>query len=156
MPNSFVQLYIHHVSVVKFRQAMITPEIENQIYSYIAHLIKDKNQNLIAINGMPDHIHVLAKLKSDMMPAKFVQHIKGNTARYINQQYLTHTKFEWQRGGGTFSVSPFHVEVVKRYIWKQKEHHKAVTLESEYVKLLQENKLDIQKEYLPEFGFLQH
>ena len=151
MPNSFSQLYIHHVSLVKYRRAMISEEIENHVYSYIVKIVRDHEQEVIAINGMPDHIHLLLRLRSDISPAKLIQFIKGNSSRYINDKKLTQTKFKWQPGGATFSVSSHHVDVVKKYIWRQKMHHAQTRLKQEYVTMLRQNNIEFDPSYLPDF-----
>jgi len=151
MPNSFSQLYIHHVSLVKYRRALISDEIENHVYSYIIKIVKDLELEVIAINGMPDHIHLLLRLRPHISPAKVIQHIKGNSSRYINDKKLTSTKFKWQPGGATFSVSSHQVDVVKKYIWRQKMHHAKIPLKKEYVNMLRQNDIEFDPAYLPNF-----
>jgi len=139
MPNSFSQLYVHHVSLVKYRRAMITDEIENHVYSYIINIVKDH------------HIHLLLRLRPYVAPSKLIQHIKGNSARYINDKNLTSTKFKWQPGGATFSVSFHQVDVIKKYIWRQKMHHARIPLKKEYVNMLKQNNIEFDPAYLPNF-----
>ncbi len=41
MPNTFTKLYIHHISAVKFRNALIDPTFEARLYQYMAGTIKE-------------------------------------------------------------------------------------------------------------------
>ena len=80
MPNTFSQLYIHHISSVKHRDSLITPNYEQRLYQYITQITKNLNQTLIEINGMPDHIHIAARLRPNMAPSVYVQKIKANSS----------------------------------------------------------------------------
>ena len=151
MPNSFSKLYIHHVSAVKYREALILPEFEDRLYQYIIGMIKELNQVPIQVNGMADHIHIAARLRPAMAPAVFVQKIKANSSKWINSNGFLSREFAWQVGGGTFSVSESHVEALRSYVKNQKQHHKKTTFEEEYVRLLKRNGIEPDHKYLPAF-----
>ena len=151
MPNSFSQLYIHHVSAVKYRESLILPEFEARLHQYIIGIIKESGQIPLQVNGMPDHIHISARLKPSMSPAAIVQKIKGNSSKWINENGWLAQQFAWQVGGATFSVSESHIEAVRRYIRNQKEHHKKVSFREEYIRLLQRHGINPEQEYLPDF-----
>ena len=128
MPNTFSQLYIHHISSVKYRNGLITPDYELRLYQYISKITKNLNQTLIEINGMADHIHIAARLRPNMAPSVYVQKITANSSGWINKQGFLKDKFEWQGGGATYSISRTHVEALRKYIRSQKEHHKKVSV----------------------------
>jgi hypothetical protein len=56
--------------------------------------------------------------------------------------------FRWQDGFGAFTVSPHEVEVVRRYIAGQREHHQETSFEEEYVNLLREHEVEYDPQYL--------
>jgi len=151
MPNSFSEIYIHHVSAVKYRQCLILPDFEEQLHHYIVGVIKGLNQTPIQVNGMPDHIHIAARLRPAMAPATFIQKVKGNSSKWINDNGFLTRKFAWQVGGATFSVSRTHVEALRNYIKNQKEHHRKNSFRSEYLKLLNRNGIEPDEGHLPEF-----
>jgi putative transposase len=45
-------------------------------------------------------------------------------------------KFKWQAGYASFSVSPSKLSALVEYIDSQEEHHRHVTFQQEYRKLL--------------------
>jgi len=49
-------------------------------------IIKNLNQFPIQVNGMADHIHILARLRPTIAPSVFVQKVKSNSSRWINAQ----------------------------------------------------------------------
>lgn len=93
MPNTFSKLYIHHVSAVKYRQALILPSFEEELYKYIVGIIKNLGQRPLQVNGMPDHIHIAARLRPAMAPATFVQKVKANSSKWINELGFLPQKF---------------------------------------------------------------
>ena len=151
MPNSFSKLYIHHVSAVKNRQALINREFEDRLYQYIIGVIKELNQIPIQVNGMADHIHIAARLRTTMAPAVFVQKVKTNSSKWINSNNFLSQQFAWQVGGATFSISETNVAALKNYVKNQKEHHQDVSFRDEYLLLLRNNGIDADNDYLPKF-----
>ncbi len=151
MPNTYSKLYIHHVSAVKYRKALILPEFENDLYRYMAGIIKELGQFPIKINGMPDHIHIVAKLKPAMAPSKLVGQLKANASRWINEQGFLPDRFEWQTGGGTFSIGERHLDILIDYVAKQKKQHRKTTFQEEYIALLHANGIESEPEYMPDF-----
>ncbi|KGE88102.1 MAG: IS200/IS605 family transposase [Phaeodactylibacter xiamenensis] len=151
MPNTFSKIYIHHVSAVKYRQALILPSFEEELYKYIVGIIKNLGQTPLQVNGMPDHIHIAARLRPDMAPATFVQKVKANSSKWINDQGFLPQRFNWQTGGGTFSVSRTHVDALRHYIKNQKAHHAKKSFRKEYLDILKRHEIEPDPTYLPDF-----
>jgi putative transposase len=137
MANTYTQIYIHVVFAVKGRENLISPRRKDELYKYITGIVTSYNQKLIAINGMPDHVHILIGLKPDMALSELVKHIKANSSRFINEQRWIAGKFEWQKGFGAFSYSHSQLTNVINYINKQEEHHKVKTFRQEYTEFLE-------------------
>lgn len=57
--GTFSQIYIHIIFAVKGRDSLIKKEWEEDLYKYITGIVQNKGQKMLAINGMPDHIHFL-------------------------------------------------------------------------------------------------
>jgi REP element-mobilizing transposase RayT len=62
MANTFSQIYIQTVFAVENRQSLIHLEFKKDLYKYITGIVRNQGQKLIAINGMPDHVHLLIGL----------------------------------------------------------------------------------------------
>ncbi len=151
MPNTFSQIYLHYVFSPKYRQTLIKAEFEDELYKYITGITKNLGQQLIRINGMPDHCHLLVRLRPALAPSKFIQTIKTNSSKWINERKFLDNKFNWQTGGGIFSVSHRNVPDLISYIENQKEHHKKANFKEEYLKLLNHYGIDFEEEYLLDF-----
>ncbi len=106
---------------------------------------------ILAINNMPDHIHILISKNPDISEAELVQKIKANSSRWL-KKYLLCRGFEWQRGYGAFSYSKSQLESVKKYIRNQQEHHKHQTYKDEMIMFFQKFDIAYTEEDLK--GFL--
>lgn len=76
MADVFSQIYIQTVFAVRNRQALIRPSWEEQLYKYMTGIVQGKGHKLIAINGMPDHIHLFIGLKPAEALSDLVREVK--------------------------------------------------------------------------------
>jgi len=116
MPNTYTQLYVHVIFAVKARRLLISNLWKDNLYKYITGIITNKNQKLMIINGMPDHLHLLIGLKPDCALSDLVRDVKANSSKWINENKFVQSKFEWQSGFGAFSVSKSGLNAVANYI----------------------------------------
>jgi REP element-mobilizing transposase RayT len=151
MPGTFSQIYIQYVFAVKGRECLIHADIEEEVFQYISGIFKYKNQKSLAVNGMPDHIHILVGLKPSMNIADLVRDIKNNSTNFINSKKYFPGKFGWQEGYGAFSYSASNFGVVVDYIKNQKQHHLAKTFREEYLSFLRNFKVEFDERYLFDF-----
>jgi putative transposase len=110
--------------------------------------VTNKEQKLIAINGMPDHIHILLGLKPTMALSDLIRDIKANSSRFINDNHWMAGRFEWQHGFGAFSYSHSQLDTIVQYIKNQEEHHRTKTFREEYTEFLNRYAIDFKPEYL--------
>lgn len=104
-------------------------------FEVIARL-RNENQKLIAINGMPDHTHLLVGLKPDMSISDLVKEIKSSSSNFINSRRWVKGRFSWQQGFRAFSYSHSHLSAVARYIENQEAHHARRSFKEGYLALL--------------------
>ena len=148
MADAFTQLYIHIVIVIKHREAQISPIWEDELYKYITGIVQSKGQKMIAINGMPDHLHILIGLTPECILSGLVREIKKSSNSFINRHKLTKERFYWQAGYGAFSYSHSQLGRVVNYINRQKEHHKKKDLKDEYIQLLDGFEIEFKQQHL--------
>jgi putative transposase len=102
----------------------------------------------MAINGMPDHIHILFGLRPSQSLSDLMQDIKGNSSKWINEKGFVSEKFAWQEGYGAFSYSKSEVPGIIQYIMNQTDHHKRKTFTEEYFEMLKEFDVDFDEKYI--------
>jgi len=151
MPNTYTQIYIQIVFAVKGRQNLIKKENREELHKFIAGIIGKREQKLLAIYTMPDHIHILVGLKANISVSDLVRDIKAGSSKFINDSKWNEQKFNWQEGFGAFSYSKSSIDKVIKYILNQEEHHKLKTFKEEYIDFLQKFEIDYNEKYLFEW-----
>ena len=86
--SSYRQVYYHIIFGTKNRESTIAPSHEDELYKYIAGIIKNHQCKLYRINGMPDHIHIFTDLHPSVCLSDLVKNIKVASSIWL--------KSEWQ------------------------------------------------------------
>lgn len=136
MANTYTQIYIQVVTVVKGRQSLIPNDKKIDLYKYITGIIQNKNHKLISINGTPNHNHILIGLNPAESLSALIKEVKRCSTNYINEQRWVRGKFSWQEGYGAFSYSRSQLDKVIGYIDNQEKHHHKKTFREEYIEML--------------------
>ncbi|MFN0279549.1 MAG: IS200/IS605 family transposase [Pyrinomonadaceae bacterium] len=123
MANTFTQIYIHVVFAVQERAGLIKTEWREELFKYIAGILKNQGVKLIAIGGVEDHIHILFGLNPKIALSNLVRDIKANSSKFINEKGFVRGKFYWQEGFGAFSYSRSQIDTVAKYVLNQEKHH---------------------------------
>lgn len=150
MANTYTQLYIQIVFSVQGRESIIKKAWKNDLYAYIGGIISSKKSKPLAINGMPDHIHIFMGYNPTITLPDLVEEIKTSSNKFLKAKYKL-AVFNWQKGYGAFSYSRSHIDAVIKYIDNQEVHHKTRTFREEYIKMLTDFKIDFQDKYLFDF-----
>jgi REP element-mobilizing transposase RayT len=101
----------------------------------------------LQVGGMEDHAHALIMAKPVHAPSQIAQHLKGESSKWVHQEFPTMRFFAWQDGYGAFTVSKSKVPDVIDYIKNQREHHEKESFE-EYERLMKLHGVDYDREYL--------
>lgn len=148
MANTYSQIHLQFVFAVKHRHSLILNNWKQELYAYIAGIIQNQDHKLLAINGMPDHIHIFIGMRPNQSVSDLLQDIKRNSSLWINQKKLVNGKFEWQEGYGAFSYSKSHVKQVIEYIENQEAHHRKLTFREEYLDFLIKFEVEYDERYV--------
>jgi putative transposase len=151
MANTFSQIYIQTVFAVNGRLSLITADFKEELHKYITGIVTKKNQKLIQINGMTDHLHVLIGLRPSIALSDLVRDIKSDSSEWVNRKKLARGKFSWQEGFGAFSYGHSQLDTIIRYIQNQEAHHTKRTFRDEYLTLLRKFEVEFKDEYVFEF-----
>ncbi|OJV21163.1 MAG: transposase [Dyadobacter sp. 50-39] len=150
MANTYTQLYIHIVFSVKGRESLISKVWKNDLYAYIGGIILNHRSKPLAINGMPDHIHILIGYNPATPLPVLVEEIKTSSNKWIKEHHHV-PMFSWQKGYGAFSYSRGSIDKVIHYIACQEEHHRKKTFREEYLQMLRDFEVEYKNEYLFDF-----
>jgi len=90
----------------------------------------------------------LAKLRPDRAVSGVLRDLKANASGWMHDVFPSLRNFSWQRGYGAFTVSQSNVEEVRRYIARQKEHHRKVSFRDEFIQFLKANEIDFDERFI--------
>ena len=148
MSQSFTNLIYHIVFSTKDRQPLITEAHQSRLYEYIGGTIRGLGGVSLAINGVEDHVHLLAKLRPDKALSDVLRDLKANASGWMHDVFPDLKEFSWQRGYGAFTVSQSNVEKVQDYISRQKDHHQKKSFRDEFIEFLKANGIEYDERYL--------
>jgi putative transposase len=148
MPNTYHQIHIQAIFAVKKRTGLIQKEWKDELYKYITGTIQTHDHKLLAINGMPDHLHIFFGIRPTQSLSDLMQDVKGNSSKWINEKKFIREKFEWQGGYGAFSYSKSQASKVISYVQNQETHHRKVFFLDEYKMFLKKFEMDYDDRYI--------
>ena len=148
MPQSLSQLYVHLIFSTKHREPMLLSPVREPLHAYLATVLKNQDSPALKVGGMSDHVHALFRLSKNFSLAKIVEEVKTSSSKWIKTQGRAFANFHWQSGYGGFSVSAADVEEVVEYIAQQETHHRAVSFQDEFRKLLEAHGIGYDERYV--------
>ena len=151
MANTYTQITIHSVFVVKGRENFITKDWRDHLHQYISGIITNKGAKSLAVGGWKDHVHILFGMPVTTCISDFMSAVKASSSSWINDQHYLKGKFQWQAGYGAFSFAKSQRDIVIKYITNQEEHHRTKTFKEEYIKMLNDFDVAYEEKYLFEF-----
>ncbi len=148
MPNTYTQLYVHYIFAVQNRISLISSKWKENLYKYINGIVIQQGHKPFAINGMPDHIHVLVSMSPTQAPSDLMFDVKRSSSLWINEQKYVAGKFSWQEGFGAFSYGKSQIPSIVNYIDNQEIHHKKQTFYEEYLDFLKLYEVEFDERYV--------
>jgi len=122
MRRSKAEVYLHLVWATHNRQPWLTPERTPLIYHCIVGVAKRLRCTVLAIGGMPDHVHLAVRLPTDTRISDLVQQTKSASSKLTNDLHPQEF-FRWQEGYAVFSTDRKGLSSVIPYIENQEHHH---------------------------------
>jgi len=138
---SYVKIWIHAVWTVKKRQPVLNQNVRQVVFEHIYQNALEKGILIEVVGGHNNHVHCLFRLRNDQTLENVMQLLKGESSFWFNKNKISMNALKWQKEYFAVSVSESQVDVVKKYIRNQEEHHKKKTWDDEY------------NEFITKYGF---
>ncbi len=149
MPQSSAKVYLHVVFSTKNRAPFLTDKsLRRETHAYLAGACRKVGAPSLIVGGVEDHIHILCYMSRTMTMANFIAEIKRESSKWIKTKDSTLADFHWQGGYGIFSLSPSHLDDLRRYIENQEEHHRRESFQDEYRRLLKKYDIEYDERYV--------
>lgn len=111
MSHTYCTNLVHCIFSTKNRADLIGDEIRERLFAYIFGIAKNLHLEILALGGIPNHIHILIAIPAKLPLSDAIRDVKANSSRWMS---ANGPQFCWQEGFGAFSVSPSQVRSVKR------------------------------------------
>ena len=148
MPQSLAKILVHLVFSTKHRKRRISRDIREELHAYLVGVLRNHDSPALLINSVEDHVHILFRLSRNCAVKTIVEEVKKSSSKWIKTKGEQFQGFYWQSGYGAFSVSPSMVHSVKRYIANQEEHHRTMTFQEEFRKILEKHGIEFDERYV--------
>ena len=113
----------HVVWCPKYRRKILTGDIEKRLKEIIIKKTKELKSELIELEIMPDHVHLLIEVDPQFGIHKLVKNIKGYTSKILRQEFkVLTTKLPtlWTNSYFISTVGGAPLSIIKQYIENQK------------------------------------
>ena len=147
MGHTYTRLLAHIVFSTKGRLPLITDDIAPRLHAYIGGIVREAGGTALRINGVNDHLHILASVPTTSSIADLLRTIKANSSGWVHTTFPNSTTFSWQSGYSAFSVSPEESDRVEAYIAGQADHHRIVSYQDEVRSLLRSCGIELDERY---------
>jgi len=148
MAQTLTRLLVHVIFSTKHRSDLIVPEIEPQLYPYMATIGRTNQSPVLAIGGTTNHVHLLVSQSKNIALSDLVMVIKKDSSKWIKTKGTAYRDFHWQDGYGGFTIGESQVENVRRYLARQKTHHRRVTFQDQFIEFLKKYNAPYDPRYI--------
>lgn len=149
MPQSLAQIYLHIVFSTKNRAALLQHAIlRTELHRYLGGACRNLDSPSLIVGGAVDHVHILCRLSRTHTVADLVRELKRESSKWLKAKSRELDEFRWQDGYGAFSVSPGHLAALRQYIAGQEAHHRTVSFQDEFRRLLHKYRVEYDERYV--------
>ena len=127
---------------------MIDAGVERDLHQYMNATCRNLGCPAHEVGGTDDHVLVFFSLSRTITVAKFVEQIKTSSSKWIKTKGERYRLFAWQGGYGAFSISQSDFETCRRYVARQREHHKKMDFKEEFRTLLKRYGIEYDERYV--------
>ena len=147
MSSTHLSLFYQLVFSTKNRTRSILQPWRDRLHAYLGGIVRSMGGMALEVGGTQDHVHMLVSLAATHTIATVLKGVKSSSSQWVHR-HIGSRRFDWQDGYGAFSVSRSQVETIRKYIRNQAEHHRHLTFQEEYVKMLSEEGIEFDSRYL--------
>ena len=105
MANTYTSLHYHLIFSTKNREPWLVPDIEQRVWAFIGGLARAHKMTALQVGGVEEHIHALVTAPATIAPAQIAQYLKGDSSKWIHEEFRSLRSFAWQDGYGGFTAS---------------------------------------------------
>jgi putative transposase len=113
----------HVVWCPKYRRKVLSEEVAKRLKTIVAEVAKETACDVLELEVMPDHVHLLCEVDPQFGIAKFVRLVKGHTSHHLRREFpqlRSRLPTLWTNSWFVATVDGAPLAIIKRYIEEQK------------------------------------
>jgi len=113
----------HVVWCAKYRRKVLVGTIEARFKEILNKVAIEKNVEILEVEVMPDHVHLLVEVDPQYGVHKFIKNVKGLSSRLLRREFkhlTTKLPTLWTNSYFVSTVGGAPLKTVKKYIENQK------------------------------------
>lgn len=125
------RLYVHLVWTTRGRAPLLDASVARFLCRVLRPLARKERARLLEIGMVRSHVHVLARVRTTATIAGLAQRLKGASSELATQDGIQcpDAPLYWAKGYSAHTVSPRSLDIVRRYLRGQPEHHPREAIE---------------------------
>ena len=148
MANTYTSLHYHLIFSTKNRIRWLARDIEQRVWQDLGGIARKHKMTALQVGGTEDHIHALVLAPPSISLSQMAQFLKGDSSKWLHEEYPALRSFAWQDGYGRFTISRSDIPEVIQYILTQREHHRKKSFQEEYLEFLKNHGIEYDERYL--------
>jgi len=149
MPQSLAKILVHTVFSTKDRRPLLREKaLREELHRYLGGILAHQDCQPLIIGGVADHVHLLSTLSRTGTAAGMVKEVKRGSSLWLKTKAADLHDFAWQNGYGIFSIGFSQVESVREYIAGQEKHHRQLSFQDEFRRLLRRYEIEFDERYV--------
>ena len=149
MAQSLAQIYVHIVFSTKNRKPFLQHAPSRyRLHKVLAKTCNNLDSSCLEVGGVEDHVHLLCRLSKTGSVSDLIKELKRVSSAWVKAEVSGLDDFYWQNGYGAFSISPSHVDALRKYIANQEQHHHRESFQDEFRRLLTKYGLEWDERYV--------
>lgn len=120
--NSVSSINYHFVFVPKRRKAVLVGDIATRMQSIIFDLVTEHGWRLIALEVMPDHVHMFINAPTHESAAEIARWVKGRASKYLRDEFPSLKKLPslWSPSYFVATTGQVSTDTIRKYIENQR------------------------------------
>ena len=148
VPQSLAKILVHTVFSTKDRRPFFRDKpFRDELHRYLGGILANLDCQPVIVGGVEDHVHLVCALSRTCNAAEMVKELKRGSSLWLKTKGPGLTDFAWQNGYGIFSIGYSQLESVRDYIAGQEAHHRKVSFQDEFRKLLRLYEIEFDERY---------
>lgn len=120
-PHAVSLVNYHVVFAPKYRRGILVNEIRARLIEVLQSVARDNKWEIIALEVMPDHVHLFISADTRTRPEIVVKRFKGRSSHVLREEFPELLKMPtlWTRSYFLSTAGNVSSETIQRYIENQ-------------------------------------